>query len=346
MPRGVNDAGGEFATPLADGGVRFSDAGTLRYFAGLGFEVVRLPFSLKDVMSTPSAPFNHAAIQSIHRYLAAARQSGIGVILDIHFITSGHGWNGDGQPLTIADFTRVWQRLATEFQNDPGLCGYDLFNEPLLQPEFWKQASQAAVIAIRNTGDRHLILVEGGNWANAHVWLEYHGYDAWIRDPADNFAYEAHEYFDAPPNGSYSRSFSAELATDPQCRGRAVRRLQIFVNWCEENGVRGFIGEFGCPAESGWLGELDGFLQAMDDARLGWTYWAAGTAWPASYKLSIQPGRDRPQLSLLVRHLKRRGAMSHVSDFIWGYRLIWRRARHIVRGWRDRYQQWREAASR
>ena len=48
------------------------------------------------------------------------------------------------------------------------------------------------------------------------------------------------------------------------------------------------------------------FIDENRDVWVGWSYWAAG-AWPPSYFTSVQPvnGVDRPQMSVLLDHLRR-----------------------------------------
>jgi endoglucanase len=114
-------------------------------------------------------------------------------------------------------FANVWRRIGRSFRSVPGLLGFDLMNEPVdvtpvghLSPEaVWRKASQAAVVAIRGTGDRRLVLVEGYDWAGAQVWTEQNP-TPWIHDPAHNVRYEAHQYFDIDYSGTYSMTYEQE----------------------------------------------------------------------------------------------------------------------------------------
>jgi endoglucanase len=74
----------------------------------------------------------------------------------------------------------------------------------------WEQASQQAVNVIRATGDKRTIMVAGYQWSNLHAWTANHPV-SWIKDPAANFQYEAHQYFDAKHTGIY-RTYDQEVA--------------------------------------------------------------------------------------------------------------------------------------
>ena len=168
----------------------------------------------------------------------------------------------------------------------------------------WKAISQHAVNAIRKLEDSKMILVAGDGWSNAHRFAEVNGPTAWIQDPFNNFAYEAHCYFDADHTGTYTKSFDAELRADAELAQRPIKRLMPFVEWCLTNKVRGFIGEFGVPkGDERWNDLLGSFVETMRRVNMGGCYWAGGEWW-GDYSLSIQPsGRGEvraPQMEQLL----------------------------------------------
>jgi len=211
--------------------------------------------------------------------------------------------------VSTADFCDLWVRLSSEFATETTVCAYGLMCEPHdMGTADWKVVSQACLTAIRNAGDNKLVFVSGDSWSSAHMWLGVHGPDSWISDPADNFAYEAHCYFDSDNSGKYAMTYDEELALDSGLPDRGRDRLKVFTDWCSTNGVKGFLGEYGVPGDDPRWYEivLERFLDDLDDAKMDGCCWAAGEWW-GDYKLSVQPENnfsvDRPQLAILRRHL-------------------------------------------
>lgn len=341
VERGVNDAGGEFwagREAVDRNEDPYSSDRTVRYLAQRGLRLVRLAVRWERLQPRLGGPLVERELEYLRRYLRDASAAGLEVIIDLHngaryLQPFGEVQLGEKE-LPIEQFCDFWQRLAGTLREVPGLYGYGLMNEPANMPtDTWKAASQAALEAIRRTGDRHCVLVPGNNYASAQIWVMCHGRHGWIRDSADNFMYEAHVYLDADGSGRYTRSFQEELAQDPELRTRGANRLRVFTEWCHENGVRGFIGEFGAPNEEAWLGPLAQTLEFMDLEHLDGTMWAAGERWPTDYLLSLQPlddfRRDRLAMQVLLRHLHGGGSITY--DFVQGYVSLWRRARQWVR---------------
>jgi uncharacterized protein (TIGR03437 family) len=150
-------------------------------------------------------------------------------------------------------------------------------------------------------------MIPGDSWSSANRWQTVHGPFGWISDSVNNFIYEAHQYFDSDESGTYAKSYDAELSANPSLATVGSTRVAHFVDWCRNNSVRGFIGEYGVPdSDPRWWGVLDDFLKALDAAQFSGTYWAAGEWW-GNYPLSVEPidsfTVDRPQMPTLLEHL-------------------------------------------
>src|SRR5206468_221018 len=173
-------------------------------------------------------------------------------------------------------------------------------------------------------GDNKLIMVPGGaSYSAAQRWPNDNGATSWISDPANNFMYEAHQYFDFDNSGSYNRSYDQELASNPNLPNVGPTRIAPFVNWCKTNSVRCYLGEYGVPNnDPRWLTVLDNLLKALDDAGMDGTYWAAGEWW-GNYSLSVQPANnfttDRAQTPVLLSHLAADTFTSVSAAAVWGY---------------------------
>jgi endoglucanase len=322
--RGVNICGAEFGQSHIPGvfntNYTYNSEPTFRYFATRNLNLVRFPVMwerLQPQLQGPLDPFNLSLLKSA---VGWARENGNLFVLDIQNFGRYNSYvldvpvNG-AVKVSRTDLADLWVRLSAEFAAEPAVYAYDLMNEPHDLPD-WKGISQTVLTAIRNAGDRKLIMVPGDNWSSANLWQTTHGPLAWILDPADNFLYEAHQYFDSDESGSYARTYDAELRQNPALATVGSTRVAHFLDWCRNNGVRGYLGEYGVPdSDPRWWAVLDDFLNAVDAAGMPGTFWAAGEWW-GSYALSVQPSNsytvDRPQLPTLLRHLPP-GAFTSVS---------------------------------
>lgn len=240
--RGVNLNGGEFGAPgwsattssfsNANPGTygtawHYDTQGTFDYLARRGIKVVRLPFRWERIQPTLGGALDTNELQRLKDAAARANQAGIQVIPTV-FNYGGYmlydGTQGVRRTIgtsyvTNAHYADLWSRLSGAFKSNTAVAGYDLMNEPasmtaasgLTAAQTWEKASQAAVDAIRATGDTKLILVPGYSWSGTQVWAKTHP-KAWITDSARNIRYEAHHYWDRDNSGAYKYSYADEVA--------------------------------------------------------------------------------------------------------------------------------------
>ena len=321
--RGVNISGAEFGMNNLPGKYNtdytFQSEPTFQYFAARNLNLIRFPLQWERLQPTLQGPLDPSYLGLLKTVVAWARNSGSLLIIDIHnFARYSFNENGRLNAYVIdqsysgtvrvsrADLADLWVRLSNEFASEPAVYAYDLMNEPH-DMVGWKDISQAVLTAVRNNGDRKLIMVPGDSWSSANRWVTVHGPSGWITDPANNFMYEAHQYFDFDESGAYTRSYDTELRSNPSLATVGSTRVSHFLNWCRDNSARCYLGEYGVPdSDPRWWAVLGDFLKALDDAQVGGSYWAAGEWW-GSYPLSVQPLNnytvDRPQLPYLIAHL-------------------------------------------
>ena len=191
--------------------------------ARAGMHAVRLSVTWERLQRRLGDELSGSAVDDLRAAMRRADAAGLKVIVDLHNYGEYHADAGGGgvdvaklgDPTVDTAFADLWFRLATALRGQPGLLGFGLMNEPHGLGDdgarAWERASQAAVSAIRRSGDDHVVLVSGYRSAFAGAWSQVHP-QAWIDDPAHAVRYETHQYFDADNSGRYALSYAAELA--------------------------------------------------------------------------------------------------------------------------------------
>lgn len=301
---GINLAGAEFGEGRGAHGKDYTypSSETVAYFAGKGFNAVRLPFRWERLQPRLGRGFDKAERTRLADSVKALRAAGMTVILDPHNYAYYDKKQIGSDAVPDSAFADFWRRLAKDYKDDAGVQ-FGLMNEPYdVTATQWLASANAAIAAIRDTGAKNLVLVPGTIWTGAHSWQEEREGGAngtlmlGVKDPADNHAYEVHQYLDADFSG---KAKTCERADD------AVKALERFTDWLKRNGKRGFLGEFGGSADPACLdglARMTALVRKESAVWTGWTYWAAGDWWPADEPLNIQPTAegDRPQLAALV----------------------------------------------
>lgn len=313
---GMNNIPGAFGRDYT-----FNSENTFRYFSERKLGLMRIPVLWERLQPSLKGPLDGAYLEKLKQNVAWAKAQGAEVIIDLHnFGRYSKNENGslktyvidnlaaDGTvKVSTADLVDLWIKVSNEFKFERVVYAYDLMNEPHdMGAANWKTTSQAVLNAIRASQDDKLILIPGDSWSSGNRWVTTHGPFGWIEDPVNNYAYEAHQYFDRDESGNYLTSYDAELARDSNLPQAGRTRIAHFIEWCRVNRVRGVVDEFGIPdGDSRWRQVLDNFLAAIDEAGMDGAYWAAGEWW-GSYPLSVQPTggftTDRPQMTTLRAH--------------------------------------------
>jgi endoglucanase len=311
--RGINVAGAEFTSA---GTMLFDTAASYRFLAGRGHTLVRIPFLWESIQPTLSAPLDGAQLAALKGAVKNAEAAGLAVILDVHNYGAYNGVAyGAAGSFTLGDFTDLWTRLSTEFKGNPAVVGYGLMNEPRNLPtvggvtgnDRWKLAQQAALDAIRANGDVTCVLISGYTSASMGSWLNASNGQPtpYITDPANNFRWEAHHYWDAGTTGAYTGTYAQAVAAGfGSSQGDAARTAMYFfldqwITWLKDNNQRGYIGEFGWPSSqngdtpadsAAWNSLAEMYLSRIDQESgdLVWfTAWATGDRWTDGYNLQF-----------------------------------------------------------
>jgi len=270
-------------------------------YSDMGIKLVRLPFRWERVQHQLGSDLEPSELDLLMQSLDLADRHGMKVILDMHNYYRYYSDQIASPQVPIEEYANTWSRLASATKEHPALFGYGLMNEPHDTNGQWPEAAVAAAKAIRGVDADHWILVAGDSWSSAQRWPKANPRlitDPFMVDSNNKLLYEGHLYFDADTSGTYK---DQNEAFDPQI---GVRRVEPFVQWLKQHGLRGFIGEYGVPdwSESA-MTAMDNMLSYLAQNCIPSTYWAGGPWWGENaLALDVKSGKPRPQLDILKKH--------------------------------------------
>ncbi|MDQ6711011.1 MAG: glycoside hydrolase family 5 protein [Candidatus Dormibacteraeota bacterium] len=265
-----------------------------------GFDVVRLGIDWAQLEPTRGR-IDQGYLDRVASAVALVNRHGLYVVLDMHFrlgwsprfgysgapawATIGapewnplpqFSWSPSLIPAAAAsdlyfwlsddwkhDFYQAWQAVARRFSDDPGVAGYDIFNEahPLpIPPGIFEKSYlwpmfQHAIEAIGSADPNHLFFVEGILLLSLDTVV--------VHLKAPNVVYGTHLY-----EGSLIPPF---WNGDPTF---VNSRIQQRVHEAAEVPAPLWIGELGYDwTQPGALSYADAALDRMDDLRIGWAWW-------------------------------------------------------------------------
>jgi endoglucanase len=300
MVRGANVAGGDFgAVPGVYGtDYTYPTKAEIDYYADRGFNALRLPFRWERIQHDLYGDLDTVGdgtgdFERVRQVVGWITGRGMVAILDLH---DYGGRNVGGVPAKVGSaalpataLADLWVRLAGIFKNDERVW-FGLMNEPEgISAAGWKKIAQSVTDAIRATGARNRLLVPGTDYSGAHSWVSSGNAEqmATFVDPADNFAFEVHQYLDADSSGKKGICVP----------GAGASRLAPFIDWAKSASDRkGFLGEFaaGDPSVAGQeqcRAELAALLETAERSGvfIGWTAWGGGLWWEPSYIFRLEP---------------------------------------------------------
>lgn len=296
--RGVNWFGFETETHLAHGLWARDYDDMLGQIAALGYDTIRLPFSLEAIdSSAPVSPgtaggmnaelVGKTPLEAMDVIIDAAAGHGLSILLDNHSLADDDHtfglWFGGGY--SEADWIERWQMLAARWADRANVIGADVKNEPHGQANWglgneydWRLAAERVGNAIHEVAPHWLIVVEGvegnavGQTLPGHWWggnLEGVATHPVRLSIPNKLVYSPHEY--GP--GVFEQPWF-----DPYDPAVLEDRWQRGFNYIATQGIAPIlVGEFGGrevgtdTVEGRWQNQFVDFL-----AREGhsFTYWA------------------------------------------------------------------------
>lgn len=240
----------------------------------LGFNCVRLPFNYRIL----EEPDGLRYLKNVVRDLAKNK---LYIILDMHAVPGAQNkdWHSDsaGEALFWESekhrkkYISLWKKLAITFKNEEWVAGYDIMNEPVTKKvKLLLKGYQQTVDLIRLTGDKHIIFLEGNNYATDIDFL------SGIK--GENLAISIHFY----QPFQFTFNILPEARYPGEVAGRKWNKIEIrkifkeYSDFAKKLGMPVFVGEFGIASRSVDRGELswvEDVLEGFEEFDFHWTYW-------------------------------------------------------------------------
>ncbi len=305
---GVNLAGAEFGglQSVHGQGYIYPGEAEMRAFRSRGATLFRVPVRWERLQPSLGGPLAAEEMARLDKVIGTANGMGVTVIIDVHNY-GRYARQPLGSPTVPTTSLRdLWTRLAQRYKSNPRVI-FGLMNEPIrIGADEWAAIAGDLIIGIRSTGARNLILVPGAYWSGAHSWTKAMRANPSnaealknLADPADNIAFDIHQYFDANSSGTTTSCVAPD---------KVEARLAVATNWLRATGRRAMLTEFGGDRSPACLAALKTALDHLDanPQWIGWTAWAS-SAWFGSYPLNLYPlqGEVPPQLELMTPYFTR-----------------------------------------
>jgi endoglucanase len=272
----------------------------LQQIADIGFNTVRVPFSLEALGSSTTSGIDFAngrnaelkgktPLQVLDAVITEAARHGLMIILDNH----SQADDGYMYPLwfgqagyTEADWIAMWKKLAARYADQQNVIAFDLKNEPHGSASWgtggsndWRRAARVAGNAVLRVNPRMLIVIEGIEAPVAGGTLERHWWGGNLEgvrkhpvrlDLPNRVIYSPHEY--GP------EVFAQPWFADANMSRTLAQRWQAGFGYIiKSHTAPVLVGEFGAKdvsissVEGRWFRQ---FADYLSDNSISWTYWA------------------------------------------------------------------------
>lgn len=296
--RGVNWFGLETDTRSPHGLWARDYKSMLKQIKDLGYNVIRLPFSIEGLRASTFSAVNFGIgsnsdlqgktpLQVMDLVIQEAQRQGLYILLDNHRLNQHRIpelWYGDG--FSEQDWISTWTMLADRYRNQSNVIGADLKNEPHGNASWgtgnmatdWRLAAERCGNAILATNPNWLIVVEGveknvpgqqlTHWWGGNLEGVRH-YPVRLNVP-NKLVYSPHEYGQGVHNQPWFH--------DPSFPNNMPNRWQIGFQYIADSNIAPIlVGEFGgrqvdaTSKEGIWQRT---FVKYIGGKNLHFTYWS------------------------------------------------------------------------
>jgi endoglucanase len=233
----------------------------IKRIAELGYNSVRPALDSRLFLTEDDKPvYVNEGFELLDNLVKWSKKYGIYVIIDMHAAPGGQtGQNIDdsanNEPELFIDkkyqerLLGLWLKIANRYKDESAVAGYDLLNEPLpartgsaakyknqLEP-LYKQLTKA----IRTVDKKHMIIVEGADWAN--------NWSVFSVPFDDNMVYQFHYYCWGQPT--------------------ALKSIRQYLNYRKQFNAPVWVGETGESDDSIYWATTEYF----EANNIGWSFW-------------------------------------------------------------------------
>ena len=315
----------------------------VRFIAETGANCVRLSLNYRH-FEDDGEPFvyREEGFVRLDRAIDLCEKYGLYVILDMHAIPGWQNchWHSDNERGASLFWEHghfqerlkaLWRKFAERYGDRSAVAGYDLMNEPSsgnpngehpfdfyenYKPD-WPRVNQVyreLVGAIREVDQRHILFLEGDNYARR--------FDRMEAPFAENLAYSSHNYtppgfgpgkypglYDSPSGKSYWDKFRHK-------RDFLSQQGSVFTR---EHNVPLWVGEFGSQYHGMEPGDrlrsMDDQLSVYDECGVHWTTWTYKDCGVMGW-VTLDPESEYLQIVAPVQEMKRTlGAENFVAQY-------------------------------
>jgi hypothetical protein len=260
-----------------------------------GANVARVTLGDDAVETEPPYRLMEPGLQRLDRFLDAARDAGIKVVLTFHTAPARRDANDPRlweQPEAHLAFAKDWMEIAKRYRGNTTLVAYDLLSEP--DPEIvfngehpeaqiagttadWNILAKRLTLAIRGIDPDRPLIVESGAWAYARgfEWLKPTGdantiYSFYMFSPHKFTHQESDEPLRYP--GTVPGHVEPEGYWDKKA---LLKNLEPAFEFADRYDVPIFVGEFGAmrtaPGADQYVKDL---LLTFEKAGWHWAFWS------------------------------------------------------------------------
>ena len=228
-------------------------------------------------------------LNQLDRGLAWAAKLGVKVVVDLHSPPGGNAISGGYQaalgpiwtdPNAQNKFIAVWRKIASRYQGDQRIWGYDLLNEPVDYDvaegcDDWQSLALRASQTVRIIDPGRTVIVEPPDWGSASGFIGFQPIG--LSNVVYSFhIYDPHEFTHQGVNGpSEPITYPGKIHGASWDKAAIERAIEPATTFAKRYRVQLYVGEFSvirwAPGGDKYLSDL---IEVIESHGWDWSYHA------------------------------------------------------------------------